>query len=336
MSVKSLLAVLVPLLFISPVAVKSQECTDLARVIARESERFADKNQVDILNTANLCSAEYDKATNEQQAQIEASYGLFSGGAKGSSQQVREMQKQRCESKYGSEWRNRVTSNEIQRVSQTGADVVKACLNSRSFRLVGLTIADEALSASFRYSGTGEIILNGIVVTPPEIADCAVLYNGKKITNLADMPGASLKSGETIALDCKRLSTKIGENRDNYKGGLVGIATSAEVAQVPLISYSNPPLYETTADSLARQIKELKDELALYKKTDKEYTDGLVGNLDKALQKGGADVATPGGNTGMASCPPGSFLVAVNRQTDPGGPHGWTSWLFPVCRPLKG
>jgi hypothetical protein len=313
----------------------AQECTDLARVIARESERFADKNQVDILNTANLCSAEYDKATNEQQAQIEASYGLFSGGAKGSSQQVREMQKERCESKYGSEWRNRITSTEVERVSQTGADVVKACINSRSFRLVGLTIVDEAISASFRYNGAGDTILNGIVVTPPEIAKCSVLHNGKTVTNLEEMPGTPLKSGETIALDCKRLPTFIDENRNNYKGGLIGIATSAEVAQVPLIAYSSPPLYETTAESLSRQIKELHADLAAYKDADRKYTHRLVGDLDKALQQGGQDVVTPGGNTPMTPCPRGSFLVAVNRQTDGGGPHGITSWLFPVCRPLK-
>lgn len=313
----------------------AQECTDLARVIARESERFADKNQVDILNTANLCSSEYENATSEQRAQIEASYGLFSGGAKGSSQQIKEMQKSRCESKYGREWRDRVTSTEIQKVSQTGADVVKACLNSRSFRLIDLTIADEAIAASFRYNGAGETVLNGIIITPSDIAKCSVLHNGKTISNLSEIPGTTLKSGETIALDCNRTATDVGEGRNSFRGGLIGIATSAEVAQVPLISYSSPPIYKSTAESLSKQIKSLQEELSSVRTFNKEYTEKRVGELDAALQKSGSDVVTPGGNSGTARCPAGSFLAGINYQIDGGGPHGITSWIFPVCRPLK-
>ena len=302
-------------------AVLAQECVDLARVMARESERFADRNQVELLHTANLCSAQYESASSEQRAQIEASYGLLSGGLSGSAQQIRTMQQSICGNRYGREWWDQITSREIQRVSQTGADVVRACLDQRSFRLVGLRIQDEAITAAFRYGGSGETIINGVILTPKEIAQCSVLYNGSTQGNLERIVGTRLRSGDTLTLDCHRLSESIGTDRRNYKGGIIGVATVTEVAQFPLISYSVPALPEPVADSLSKQIGELKATIRnLQNSLDEAKLN--INNLTNTVKDTGAphlaDELEPWNNEPEhwvhADCKPGEVMVGMELQ----------------------
>ena len=56
----------------STVAV-AQDCTDLARVMARETQRKGDASQVDIQNKTSLCSSDVESATAEQRVTLQIS-----------------------------------------------------------------------------------------------------------------------------------------------------------------------------------------------------------------------------------------------------------------------
>lgn len=245
-------------------SVAAQECTDLARVISRESEKTGNSSQIQTLNKAQLCSAKYENSTTDQRAQIEASYGLFSGGASGSSAQVHQLQEQQCQGEYGSYWSNQISSNELQRVSSVGADVVRACLQSRSFRLVNLTIQNESITASFRYGGERETTINGVIVSPPDAAKCSVLRDGNADSDLSKIVGKKLGSGSTIALTCDRQpdSASSTATQKHFKGGIVGIATTSDIAQVPMIAYSIPLLPQPVADALSRDIADIRESIS--------------------------------------------------------------------------
>jgi hypothetical protein len=118
---------------------KAQECRDLAVQIGRDYDKYADASQVEAIKIANLCSSHYETATSEQRAQIEASYELFSGGASGSSTQIKALQDQKCQNQFGGFWSNRVTASELNRVSSVGADIVRDCgLSNLEFRTYSL------------------------------------------------------------------------------------------------------------------------------------------------------------------------------------------------------
>jgi len=79
-------------IFLYPTAATAQECVALASVMGREIERIGDQDQISIQKKANLCSSKYQTASAEQRAKIEAAYGLFTGGASGSTTQIQQMQ----------------------------------------------------------------------------------------------------------------------------------------------------------------------------------------------------------------------------------------------------
>lgn len=85
------------------------------------------------------------------------------------------------------------------------------------------------------------------------------------------------------------------------------------------------------ASSLQAQIAQQNATIAAYKNDAAT----ALSNRIAQLNTGKDTVIQPGGNSGTAKCPPGSFLSGVNYQIDGGGPHGITSWLFAVCRNLN-
>ena len=176
---------------VCPVA-HAQECTSLAAVIGRQTQKFGDQEQKAIASRAQLCSAKYENSTAEQRVQIEAAYGMFNGGVNGSSTQIHALQEQECQSQFGSYWSNKVTSSELDDVSQIGAEVVKACLNSQAFRLVGLSLQDEGVSASYRYNGNGTTKIDVITASPQDIVDCNVAALGKSYQDSESVSGLEL------------------------------------------------------------------------------------------------------------------------------------------------
>ena len=239
-----------------PSDVRAQECVDLARVMSRETERSASKSQINIVKKANFCSSKYEGSSNTQKAQIEASYGLFSGGASGSAQQISQKQEQECGGQFGSYWSDQVNSSDFDRVSQVGADVIRGCLQTKSFRLHSLVIQGTGIEASFTNGTSSDVTINGVYVTPEGIATCRIQHDGKNITDITSFHG-QLKANNDLSLICTRKPHTEG-TIDHYLGGIIGVSTPDGTASVPLVEYAEPPITEKAADSIKASIASLK------------------------------------------------------------------------------
>ena len=120
---------------------------------------------------------------------------------------------------------------------------------------------------------------------------------------------------------------------------LVGIAAPAwatddECATVKdcaqqMVKLANRLISENEA--LAKRVLELEQAL---KKQNEDVPKAIEARADR-LKTGDTVVPSPVGNTVSASCPAGSFMIALQSQLDNGGPHGITSWIQPVCRTMK-
>jgi DNA-binding FrmR family transcriptional regulator len=114
-----------------PTAVAAQEQAACIGILDRVNYNFLRSSSSDqqyALSKANLCSAEYDKATASQKANIEASYKFFSASGAASADAIRERQKTECESRYGEFWYARANLSE-QRVAVIEAlDTVSRCI----------------------------------------------------------------------------------------------------------------------------------------------------------------------------------------------------------------
>lgn len=49
----------------------------------------------------------------------------------------------------------------------------------------------------------------------------------------------------------------------------------------------------------------------------------------------GPELPSTGGNTKSGLCPKKSYMIGARFQSDPGGPHGIVSNIWPVCRQLR-
>ena len=244
-------------LMLLPFESSAQECVDLAQVIGREAARFDDSQQVDILRKSLLCTARYESASNEQRTSIEGSYGGFGAGGSGTESQIKVLQENQCDGHYGTYWSGKITSSDIRKVSEAGAEVVKECLKARSFRLISLRIRNEAIVSTFRYGGAGDTIINGMGPIPSSIAGCVARLNGHEHPNLGELIGTKLLSGDTLALDCERVAEPTGDSnpvRQHYRGGLLSVDTAADNASVPLIEYSVPAAPEPIVEQLMAEL----------------------------------------------------------------------------------
>jgi hypothetical protein len=307
----------------STVALAQQECVALARVMARETTRVGDQTEIDIQNKASLCSSEYRNSNADQRANIQGAYGLYSGGASGSDTQIEELQRAQCENHYGTYWSSQQHSTEVNRVSQIGADVVRACLLGRSFRLTTLQFVGEAVEASFLYGGTGETTIDGVFVTPHQIAQCEVAVNHRTEQDLSKLQGVSLKSGDNLTLSCERKpAASIGNGPLHYEGGIVGIATTSDSATVPLISYYKPPIGETVADTLDRRIRLLEQQHAALL-SDLLHTDPFNNSAPHyyvpLTTRDGRERAPEGildNGAHVFTCLDGDYMIGINLQSD--------------------
>lgn len=308
----ALLSLTTAMILWSGVVSAQDACMGLAQAFAREIERAANYRESESLRIENLCSARYDRSDRQRAAQIEASYNLFSGSAGASDRAIRETQERHCEGRYGSDRSKLFVSREIDRVSDAGAQVVRDCIAARGFRLEALRPQDTALTAVFRYSGTGETTIDGIIVNPPDVAKCEVLYGGKMIDNLDNMPGQKIRSGDSITMNCRRLEVTPNDGkRRQYKGGIIGIATTTDTAQFPLIRYSEPSIADINAvqDALRRAQDQLSEEELLRRRAEAQ-----VARLQAMLRPGAC--IKPDGSIGAVRL----FLAIFNPN---GQSHGY-------------
>jgi hypothetical protein len=227
----------------------------------------------------------------------------------------------------GAYWSSQQSSIEINRVSELGADVIRACLNGRSFRLTNLQFVDEAVNATFLYGGVGQIKVSGVVVNPPQIAQCTVLVNGTKQDDLSKLQGYSLKSGENLTLECQRTPTSpTGNGPLHFEGGIIGIATASDTPTVPLISYWKAP-----GDGFAHDLRWRLDKLEAYLRTRDPQ-----GDSNAFMPPTPISIMPPVNhqpdNWTTANCPQGYYMIGMSVFTDPA--ESSLQRMQVMCRPL--
>ena len=89
--------------------------------------------------------------------------------------------------------------------------------------------------------------------------------------------GTKLYSGSTLTLVCdRRHDTAISsEGQKHYIGGIIGVATSSDTAQIPLIGYAVPSVHQPEAELLRRDINNLRNEMLLLQRKNEQTLKGL-------------------------------------------------------------
>ena len=191
--------------------------------------------------------------------EFEAAYAAFSGNAQGSIEEIRQFQTNKCEGRFGSFWSESSRLMNLRSISKTGSDVVSACLTQKSFRVTKIVLQGDALIGTFVNGGQTSASVTSARVVPEGIASCT--SGGKQIEELI---AASIAPNHSIAVECTRTEEKFeGQSgiRRVFRGGFISLATTIGDAQIPLIGFSDPPIDETLAEALERQLKTVQGEL---------------------------------------------------------------------------
>jgi hypothetical protein len=240
----------------------AQECVDVARVMAINSIQSQSSDQQQAITQSQLCSSDYQSASDSVKASISAAYGLFSGSAGASVDKIEAMQSSRCDNKFGEYWSNKVSSLNAASVSAIGAKVVLACFQTRSFRLVGMDIGGTGITSTFQNGNLSPVTINTAVVRPADAATCTAGINDRS-SSLSELVGKTLATGDTVTLSCQRTAQTVADQpgAQHFPGGLITVATRTDAATVPLFEYYQPNISHNEADELRQSLTSLANKL---------------------------------------------------------------------------
>lgn len=309
MTAKVSLGVLAIIFGTAHIAYAQSECVEVARVLGQEFEKIGDSDQVAIIQKANLCEKEFDNESEQMKAQIKASYAAFNGDASGDHAKVKAWHRSHCEEKYGSYWRDKISSREVRRASETAAKVIASCFEQSTFRLVDLTIQNEGIAATFKFGGNGSTTVHGFVQRPQNIANCTFLHNGTEIdTKAKKEQKLTVSANDIVVLQCERSTeSPATAPRKHYKGGIIGVASISGAPMIPLVEYSVPPISEDVAAAFRSRIEQLEGKVTAAEGKIKEIS-GTVKTHSTELSKKLSSVT-----------------ASVKYVTEPNGPvrNGW-------------
>jgi hypothetical protein len=298
------------------------------------------------INKANLCSAEYDRASQSQKANIEVGYKLFTGSASQSADEVKEHQKQMCESKYGEYWYSQSASSE-QRVAVIEAlQSVDRCIElSRKNKLdISTTISEDNKDVNFviKWNDTGTLRINYAGPSPWNAAQCYV--KGIPVQRASDL-STQLQSVTGWTFSCKRQSKAVTINQETIncvEPMIVSIDTDrvAESIIIPracdadyLISRAKQ--VEDKVEKLSKDIEESRSKLAALAATTQLFKENNDADRKAVSYIFIKENECPAGWSKIGRS---GFLVETGAKAvafGPGGPYGageWT-WTHPIlCR----
>lgn len=315
----------------------ASECSEIAKQLALDTTKSSDSIQVNSVNQARFCQAQYSKATQAQKAEIEAAYGLISGGSNNSSSNIDEEQKSICKDNYGFYWYNQISSLDAKRVSEAGASLVKACFDQKSFRVTDVSFNEAALTAVFSYGGPGSIKIGEARVVPNAIATCTATLEGESFSSLKNLTGRKINSGSTSTISCQRMPEIISEpngiKREHYRGGLITYSTVGGSAEIPLVDYSIPSIGESVAEKLTQRLT------AVEQKTANLITALAASNPEKPTefsQIGVGNTLNTNPNSDLV-CPAGQYVVGIRAIKTDGGRYcaSCIGGVKIICRPLN-
>ena len=255
-------------------------CEQFARGNLLDQVRITSSGQQEQLNRANLCVAEYDKATSEQKASIEASYKMFSGSAEASGSQVRERQRQMCDSRFGYYWFSQTGLYEQFTHSEKALDTLRACIeaSSRGLKVVPtFTPEQTAFSASITWSGGSAIALNGITVVPAAAATCR-LNSGAQTPQM-------LKPNIAQTFSCERRTASRIVNQETVTCA-PSVVISVDSAETPF-AFSLPErcdreFLNSRYTELKAQVDAIRTQEASNNRTQQQSIDRMVRAVSEA------------------------------------------------------
>ena len=135
-----------------------------------------------------------------------------------------------------------------------------------------------------------------------------------------------------------------------WKGAFV-VASTAVLAWIGITAWVSLPrevnkqLTEKIGAETLSRVKQFNDQLtaidsnaeAVAKKIGVPEVKAELDSLQKVLEgpplsNDTYDTSVKDGNEQSPHCPPGTYMVGVRYQIDKGGPHGWTSHIYPIYR----
>lgn len=242
------------LLLATPVISNAGEsCNALLNVGLYNTSISSSSNDAQSLALSTFCSADYSNSStsNSQSAQIEASYGLFSGGAGGtaSRQDIITKQSQVCTSGFNSSAYSNRTSSYSRTLYQGALDAWNKCQQ----------IANQGLVFSVQPSSTmqGVTVLiaaqSGLKATYYGVEQfgsgtsaCTTMANGQVLNPSASKP-FEFTAASKVTVTCKRNVVANGPDLSADAQDLVFV-TSADSLTVPLAAIGN--FSRITADKI--------------------------------------------------------------------------------------
>jgi hypothetical protein len=268
-------------------------CVELARTIGLNYQNYLDVDQQQAVAKADLCSDNYSSASTTKQAQLQASYKVFSGSASASDAEVQVAQSHYCEARFGAYWRNQIKTGEARTVSEEGAAVITNCIELTNKGLFpSLTIAnggqDVALSVQYKPDVVSDIKIKQFGPSDVTKASCTITKEGStlhmaKITDAAQ----TLHPADSVLLTCLRELQDKNIDGVTYRctnETIFSIATSGTTKSIKMPKICNQTIEESRADKLEKQIKQIDDQLAKLKADNA----GELKNI-KSLLPGPAD-----------------------------------------------
>jgi len=245
------------------------------------------QNQQYSLQKANFCLAEYDKATSEQRAQIEASYKLFSAGAAGSTAQVRERQKQECSNNYGEYWFNQLGLVSQKVVSDKAMDTVAQCIKALGSGLrVEPTFSEteDALTVSLTWTRSSDLPFRGIIRSPSDNVICRL--DNKETDKPGLFTGRVIKPGTSQTFSCERKTrseTIAGEKVNCLPAALIAIDVLESPVTINLFRRCETDYLASRATQVEAAVQVLRSELGALRNesgTRSATIENRIGTLD--------------------------------------------------------
>lgn len=240
-----------------------QLCEAIIRSANYDEFSQTSKEQRYQLQRANFCIAEYSKADQSQQAQISASYGLFSGGAGATNTNISETQRNVCQNHYGEFWFNQEGFSDQRIVSLAAMDTVKACIDAFGKSLtVEPTFGEDESSVviAIHWGGLGNLTLNRVIHSN-EYVHCSI--DGADVDNLKGK-STIIEASSSKAVSCSRskITERIaGENVSCYPPAQIAIDTKAAVVPINLFRHCDTDYLISKAQEVEKKVSTLEARL---------------------------------------------------------------------------
>lgn len=218
------------------------ECTELGIAVGQEIVRSSVALDKESLDKYDFCRYDYSKASRDEKASIEASYTkVASATASKDTKEIQETQSRLCEGRYGFARSNALNTNESRTWSPMGKEVVEACFQRESVRLVAATYAARQVRFTVRNGTTDRVSIRDIRVSPQKMVDkCEIVNYDTGILG----GGKYIPPHKTVEVICGLTTSQKAGNEASqltYGGGFIALDTvGTTLTSLPVPEVTDP------------------------------------------------------------------------------------------------